>query len=158
MGIINQQGKFIGNRHLLDSALYLCRRKCRLNIRYRYFEMPANGNGTQSIVYAEPSGHRCFHIKVHQTGHMEINSQCSRLMHQLQIFSTEHTALSHAIGFHLTGMPFQHLFHMGIIPVYNTDSALPEQHSLAGSIFFKAFMLVWPDMVRLQIGENTVIK
>ena len=47
---------------------------------------------------------------------------------------------------------------MGIVAVYNPHKALPEQKSLAGSVFLKALMLPRRDMVRLKIRKDTVIE
>ena len=51
-----------------------------------------------------------------------------------------------------------HILIMGIVTVDDTDSALLEQQSLAMHIISKILMLQRSDMIRLDIGENTVIK
>ena len=55
-------------------------------------------------------------------------------------------------------MSLSHLLPMGIVAIYNTYLTLLKQQTLAGHIFFKACMLVGTDVIRLQIGKNTVIK
>ena len=120
--------------------------------------MTADGNGCQRIVHAEFAGHRYFHIKIHQTGHMEGHSQFSGLVHQLPVFGPQHAVFSHTEALQCTGMFLRHCLPVFIVTVDDSHLALFEQQSLTVQIFLKACMLVGTDMIRLQICKNTVIE
>ena len=47
---------------------------------------------------------------------------------------------------------------MRIIQVGKTLSGLPEHHGFTCKVFFKILMFIRSDMIRRQVGEQTVIK
>ena len=158
MGIIDQQGELVGDFDHLNTAFHLCLQQCLFNIFLFHLEMAADGNGCQRVVHAEFAGHGYLHVKIHQSGYMEGDAQFSGLMHQFPVLGPEHAVLSHSKTLQSTGVTFRHRLPMLIVTVNNAYLTLPEQQSLTVQIFLEAGMLVGPDMIRLQIRENTVIK
>ena len=93
--------------------------------------MTADGNSCQRIVHTEFAGHRYFHSKIHQTGHMEGHSQFSGLVHQLPVLGPQHAVLSHAEALQCTGMSLRHCLPVFIVTVNDSHLALFEQQPLA---------------------------
>ena len=158
MGIINQQCKFVRNRHHFDPALYMCSKERLLYLVHLYPEVSAHRNGRKCIVNTESSRCWYFHFKVHLSFHTKINAQLSRLIDQLQFLRIKICRRIKAIGLKRTGMPLQHRLHMGIILIDDSQTALFKQKSFTELILFKICVFIGSDMIRLQIGENTDLK
>ena len=76
----------------------------------------------------------------------------------MHIRSTQIGILRKSIGLHLTGMALQDLLQMRIICIKDTLTALPKQQALTVNIICQILMLIRSDMIRLQIGKDTIIK
>ena len=55
-------------------------------------------------------------------------------------------------------MPLCYSLPVWVIAVNNSYSALFEQHSFTSHVFFKRCMLIWSNMIRLNIGKNAIVK
>ena len=158
VGIIYQQREFVGNLHLLDAAFDLGLLEGTPDVRSLHLEMAADGDGAQGIVYAEPSGRRHMGVKIHQPCHMEVHPQLARRVHQFQVLGPEHAVRPGAVGLQRAAVPLHQLLRVDIVSVHDAHAALPEQKALTGQVFLEVLMLIRPDVVRLQVGEDAVIE
>ena len=165
--VIDEQGEFIRHLHRLDAPFHLRGKKRLLHIRNGNPEMTADGDGSQRVVDAEPARHVDLSVKIHRlpafrpvcaAGDMEGCAQLSIPIRQLQARGADVAPLAQSVGFQPAGAAFRHLPPVSVVSVHNAHPALLEQKPLAMQIFFKAGMLIRPDMIRLDIRKNAEVK
>ena len=120
--------------------------------------MTADCDRCQRIVNAEFTRNVNLHREVQKTFHMVGNTKVSLSAHKLCILSTEICFFGKSISFQITGMSFNDLIKMLIVPVHDSYTALLEKHGFAMKIIIIILMLIRSDMVWLDIGKNTEIK
>ena len=158
MCIVDHQNEIIRYFYKLNPSLGLYHSKCCFQIILGNFEMLTYRNGHQRIVHAETTRNIDLHIHVEFAGHMVFYPQISWSADEFHVGSTIICCFGKSNGFQFTGMTVQYHVKMFIINVCNAKSALTEQHPFACRIFFKTCMLIWSNMIRCQISENTDFK
>ena len=120
--------------------------------------MMADGDGSQCVINAEASRCRNLTGKSKNSLRIKANPQLPRLVCQLKVLCIQIILRLQAVTLHLAGASLQNPVRIGIVSVYNAESALAEQKTLAVQILFKALMLIRTDMVLRQIRKYTNVK
>ena len=120
--------------------------------------MMADGDGGQCVINTEASGCRNLAGKSKNSLRIKANPKLPRLICQLKVLCIQIIFRLQAVALHLTGASLQNPVRIGIIAVYDAESALAEQKTLAVKILFKALMLIRTDMVLRKIRKYTNVK
>ena len=158
VGIIDHQGKFVGYLHHLRPPFHLRRRKRVLHRLPVHAEMPADGNRCECIVDVESARGSNLHGKLDQPFRRKAHSKAASLIQKSDILRPQIRRRIDPVSFKLAGTAFCDRLPVGIVPVHNPHPALSEQQALTLQVVVKIFMLIFPDMVRLQICKDSEIK
>ncbi len=158
MCVIDHQGKLIRHAHRLRPAFHLGRRKGSLYLRPIHTEMPADGDGRQRIVNVEFSGGSRLHRKLSQPAGRKTHAQTPAFVQERDVLRPQIRRRINTVSFQPAGAVFRDRLPVGIIPVHDPYSALPEQQTLTVQVIIEILMLILPDMIRLQIRKNSKVK
>ena len=120
--------------------------------------MTADCYGTQRIINTEVSRNVNFNFEVHFSWQFISDAKTSRLCKEINIRRFKVIIPIYTKSFQVTCMSLKNPVNIVSIHIYNTMFALFQKHALAMKIIVKIFMLIWTDMIRLNICENTIIK
>ena len=154
---INQYGKSSAGRNIFHTATHFYVLKCMQNHLFRHFQQSTGTSCTHSIVNIKTSRQTNDDISVQKTIRMEFHAQISLVIHMLN-FRCRHIRIFCSICFNLTGRIFYHFFPVRVITIYNSDVTHRKQTALAVQILIKICMLIWSNVIRRNIGKNTIIK
>ena len=148
VGIVDHKGKVIAHLDHLDPAPHMNPAQSLTDVVVRNSEMPADGDGTESVVDAETARGRNMCMETDRSFGVKGDPQLSGCVDQLNGFSAQIILLSQTECLHLAGMSLQDPGTPGVVSVEDPDLTLTEQKALAVQIILEVSVFIGTDMVR----------
>ncbi len=158
MRIIDQQRVVARHGDRLDPPFDLYGVQAVQNVLLRHRKMAADRDGGKRVVHAEFPGNIDLHREIELPFQVEAHPEIACAGNQLLVFRAQRRIFGKAVGFQRAGVALQHPLAVFVVDIHDAEPALAEQPAFAFHVFRERSVLVSPDMVGREVGEQADVE